>query len=243
MMSRRSVFVALAIVCLLTCSTGTALLLLLHYEPHHHRSSATPPGDRRIHCSLEFTKKFFDLISEMHLTAPWSQSFTDEQINSYLNEGFIQSGMSRQLLPVGISEPRVLFEADRMRLSFRYRSKLVSTVISVKLRVWLPEGEANVVAVSLERFQAGLVPYSAHWLLERISEAARQNGIEVSWYRYEGSPVALVRFQADQPRPTLQLRAVRFKSGSISIHGGPPDHRSQTVAPQRWLALHGGPGR
>ena len=48
---------------------------------------------------------------------------------------------------------------------------------------------------------------------------ARNNGIEVSWFRHEGYPVALIRFQADQARPTLQFKAVQFEQGSITIHG------------------------
>jgi hypothetical protein len=218
-MSRRSFILALAIVVVLTGSVGTLLVLLLQYEPHHHRSSATPPGERRVAQSKAFYSKLSDLFSEMNGTAPWWQTFTDEQINSYLNEGFVHSGLGERLLPEGIREPRVLFEQDRMRLSFRYRSRFISTVVSVTFRIWLPENEANVVAVCLERIQAGLVPYSAHWLLERIAEAARQDGIEVTWYRHQGYPVALVRFQADQPRTTLQLKAVRFQQGSITIHG------------------------
>jgi hypothetical protein len=218
-MSRRSFCVALAIVVLLTGSVGTLLVLLLQYEPHHHRSSATPSGERRVAQSKAFYSKLSDLFSEMNGTAPWWQTFTDEQINSYLNEGFVNSGLAERLLPEGIREPRVLFEQDRMRLSFRYRSRFVNTVVSVTFRIWLPENEPNVVAVCMERIQAGLVPYSAHWLLERLAEAARQNGIEVNWYRHEGYPVALVRFQADQPRTTLQLKAVRFQQGSITIHG------------------------
>jgi hypothetical protein len=236
-MSRRSLFLALAILLVLAGSVGTGLLLLLHYEPHHHRESATPPGERRVHCSREFYTKFWDLISEMHSTAPWSQTFTDEQINSYLNETFVASGLSKQLLPDGISEPRVLFEADRMRLSFRYRTGLINTVISIAVRIWLPENEPEVVVVSLERIQAGLLPYSAHWILERISEVARQNGIEVSWYRHDGHPVAVLRFQADQPHPTLQLKAVQFEPGVITIHGRSNDARTQALLTERWLAL------
>ena len=63
----------------------------------------------------------------------------------------------------------------------------------------------------LEHIDAGLVPFTAQWLLERISEVARNNDIEVNWYRHEGYPVALIRFQADQARPTLQFKAVQFE--------------------------------
>jgi hypothetical protein len=236
-MSRRSVLLALTIVVLLAGSVGTVLVLLLQYEPHHHRTSATPAGDRRVSQSKAFCSKLSDLLSEMNGTAPWWQTFTDEQVNSYLNEGFIHQGLGERLLPEGIREPRVFFEPDRMRLSFRYRSRFISTIVSVTLRIWLPKNEPNVVAVCLERIQAGLVPYSAHWLLEHIAETARQNGIEVTWYRHEGYPVALLRFQADQPRPTLQLTAVRFQQGSITIHGQSNQNWSAAPAEPRTVAL------
>jgi hypothetical protein len=124
-----------------------------------------------------------------------------------------------------------------MRLSFRYRSRFITTVISLQLRVWVPRGEPTVVALGLESFRAGLVPFTAQWLLERISEVARQNSIEVSWYRHEGHPVALVRFQADQPRPTLELKAVQFEPGRITIHGQCTEPRAEAPAPVR-LAFH-----
>jgi hypothetical protein len=235
-MSRRSFIVALAIVVLLAGSVGTLLVLLLQYEPHHHRSSATPAGERRVAQSKAFYSKLSDLLSEMNGMSPWWQTFTDEQINSYLNEGFIHSGLGERLLPEGIREPRVLFEQDRMRLSFRYRTRFINTVVSVTLRIWLPENETNVAAVSLERIQAGLVPYSAHWLLERLAESARQNGIEVTWYRHDGFPVALLRFQADQPRTTLQLKAVRFQQGSITIQGQSNQSFAAIPASVRFLA-------
>jgi hypothetical protein len=218
-MSRRSFIVAVGIVVFLTGSTATALLLLLHYEPQHHRRSAVPPGDNRVQLSQEFYRLFFALVSDMNGKDLWQASFSDEQINSYLNEAFIHSGMSEKLLPEGISEPRVAFEPERMRLSFRYRSRFVNTVVSITLRIWLPRNDPNVVVLQLEGLQAGLVPFTAQWLLERISEVPRKNGIDVSWYRHEGCPVALVRFQNDQPHPTLQLQAVQFEDHVITIRG------------------------
>jgi hypothetical protein len=225
-MSRRSFMVAVSIVVFLTGTISTALILLLHYEPHHHRRSALPPGDARIRLSQEFYSVFSELLSDMNGTAPWQARFTDEQINSYLNEAFVHSGLSEKLLPEGISEPRVAFEPERLRLSFRYRSGLVNTVVSITLRIWLPRTEPNVVVLQLEGLQAGLVPFTAQWLLERFSEVARKNSIDVSWYRHEGYPVALLRFQADQPHPTLKLQAVQFEDHHVIIRGQCSDSRS-----------------
>jgi hypothetical protein len=123
------------------------------------------------------------------------------------------------LLPDGVSDPRVVFDEDRIRLAFRLRQSLLSTVISMDMRVWLARNEPNTVAVRLESFRAGVLPIAAHWLLERLSEAGRQNGIDVNWYRHEGYPVALLRFQADQARPTLVIQAVKIEKGAITLRG------------------------
>jgi hypothetical protein len=237
-MSRRSVFVGLGIVVLLAGSFGAVLLLLLHYEPRAHRDSALPAGPEREHCSDEFYSEFSELLSAMNGKEPWSRSFTDKQINSFLKEGFIHSGMSEKLLPEGISEPRIRFETERMWLSFCYRSRFIKTIVSIRLRIWLPVGQPNRVAVCLEKFQAGLVPCTAQWLLERISEVGRQNGIDVTWYRHEGYPVAVLCFQADQPSPTLQLTAVTLAPGSISIHGQANDAKAQLPIVPVQVAFH-----
>jgi hypothetical protein len=219
-MSRRSLVRALALVALLLLTVGTGLGFLLRFEPRHHRNAEISPSKERSSHSITVTRKLSDLWNEITTREPnWSQSFTDEQINSFLSEGFIKQGLAEKLLPEGISEPRVTFEQDRMRLSFRYRSKVLSTVVSVDLRTWVTSSETNVLAVCIEGLHAGAVPFKAQWLLERLSEAARQHDIDISWYRHDGHPVAILRFQANQARPTLKLRHVRIEPGMLTIHG------------------------
>jgi hypothetical protein len=227
-MSRRSVLVAVGIFLLLTCGGATALLLLVRYEPERYVQATVPPGPGRTDLSKKFCAKFSDLISGIGSDRDWYAQFTDEQINSYFDEHFVQQGLDVRLLPEGISQPRLVIEPDKIRLAFRYGSGFWSTVISVDLRVWLARNEPNVVALKLEGFHAGALPISAQSLLERISEVGRQNGIDVNWYRHEGHPVALLRFQADQAQPTMQLVAVQLGQGVIEIKG-----RSNEPAPGR----------
>jgi hypothetical protein len=222
-MSRRSQLVAVVIP-LLLLGLGSILLLMLRYEPGHYRE-AVVEGERRARLSKEFFRAFSDFWNASQSSdRDWSGQFTDEQINA-----FIQAGQADTFFPEGISEPRVVFEPERMRFAFRYRSGLINTIISISMKIWLPGSESNVLALRLEHIDAGLVPFSAQWLLERISEVARNNGIEVNWYRHEGYPVALIRFQADQARPTLQLKAVQFEQGSITIHGRSREAQAGTV--------------
>jgi hypothetical protein len=221
----------MGIVVVLVCTVGATSALLLQYEPPHHRRGRIPPGEERVKLSHAFYSEFFELISAMGGKAPWTRRFTAEQINSYLQEGFVHSGLGDKLLPKGVSEPRVQFEPDRLRLSFRYRRGLVNSIVSITLRVWLPANETNLVALRLEGFHAGLLPCKAQWLLERISDVARQSnsGIDVAWYRHDGCPVALLRFQADQPRPTLQLTGVQFRDGEIAVSGQPSELKAEAA--------------
>ena len=238
-MSRRSFLVAVGIVLLLGCTVAGSLYALLSYEPGHYRRAAVPPGEERCQLGQECFKElmeFIDAVKNDH--DGWYCRLGDRQINSYLEEKFVHSGLSEKFLADRVSEPRVVFTPELVRLAFRYRSRLVSTVVSIDLRVWLPKGEGNVVAIQLESLRAGALPFKAQWLLEQISETARQNGVEVDWYRHAGHPVALVRFQADQPRPTLQLKKIQLEAGQLTVTGRTGE-QAALAAPGKALARSG----
>jgi hypothetical protein len=243
-MSRRSFVLACVVAVALLGLSGTLLYALLRYEPNYYRRYEDLPTDERARCSRELIREVAEVHNAMTGEREWCARLTEEQINSYLVEDFVRHGMAK-MLPDEISEPRVLFEPERMRLAFRYKSRFVSTVVSLSVRIWLPAGETNVVALQLERFHAGLLPFSAQWLLEQISEAGRRNNVEVSWYRHEGHPVALLRFQADRERPTLRLKTVKINQGVIYIHGRSHDERAcadgagppEVLAPRQVMEL------
>ena len=61
---------------------------------------------------------------------------------------------------------------------------------------------------------------SAQSILDEISEALRRQNVEVSWYRHEGNPVALVKIQqTDRGQSPTQLRRLEVRQGWISIGG------------------------
>jgi hypothetical protein len=62
---------------------------------------------------------------------------------------------------------------------------------------------------------------------------ARRQDIEVTWYRWNGNPVALLRFQATQQRPTVRLERLTLQKGLLTIGG-----RSIEASPLR--AMLGG---
>jgi hypothetical protein len=228
-MNRKSVLFGVG-VALFLASVGTVLALLFLHEPAVYARSAQPEGEERRQQSGEFFTEFARLYQEIH-NKEWEATFTEKSINCYFEEGFIESGVSKTVLPEGISAPRVAIEQDKFRLAFRYNVGPWSTIISIEMRMWLASnGEPNVIALELQSLHAGSLPISAQSLLEQIFETARQNGIKVSWYRYHGNPVALLKFQADEPHPTIQFLSLQLKNGTLSIQGRSIDGGSDQAA-------------
>ena len=227
-MSRRSLLLAIAIFICLTCAVGATLWMLVRYEPRLYLQAAVPPGEERHHLSEQCQKELMELYNSVSNPdeQEWGHSFTDSEINSYLAEHFVQSHLNEHLLPEGVSEPRLVIEPEKIRLAFRYGTGLWSTVVTIDLRVWLVKGEPNVVALKLVGFHAGALPISAQSLLESITKTCQDNGIGVDWYRDDGAPVAVLRFQAEQPHPTLELETIKLEPGAIHIGGRTKDPAS-----------------
>jgi hypothetical protein len=171
--------------------------------------------------SVQFAGDFAQFYQDVTSNREWQGRFRQDAINSFFDEQFVPDGWAKdkKVLPDGASEPRIAIDPDRIRLAFRYDTGLFSTVISIDMRVWLALKEANAVVLELEGLHAGALPIAAQSLLEQISEALRQNNIEVTWYRHEGNPVAVLRFQADQDHPTYRLEHLVLHPQGIEIRG------------------------
>jgi hypothetical protein len=219
-MRRKSWLVGIGLIVAIATAVGGALLLLVNHEPGFYRRCAVPPGPVRVQHSQAFWAECLRVWAGIHNHDPnWYGTFTDAQINSYFAEEFLRSRMDRSLLPKGISAPRVAIEPDKVRLAFRYGEGLWSTIISLDLRVWLAKKELNVVVLELQGLHAGSLPISVETILESISEVCRRNNIDVKWYRHRRNPVALLHFQSDSPRPTVQLSKLELRQGLLVIGG------------------------
>jgi hypothetical protein len=112
-----------------------------------------------------------------------------------------------------------VLQQDKIRLAFRYGTPPWSTVISIDFRVWLAPKECNVVVLELQSLHAGSLPISAQSLLEQLSEIIRKRNVDVTWYRHNGNPAAVLRFLTDQPRATVQLRQLELGNGMLRLAG------------------------
>lgn len=243
-MTRRSLLMTLGVVLFLLGSGGAGIFLLIRHEPAAFRRAAVPPGPERTQHSKEFLIEFSELLNATSkgYERDWDVRMTEKQVNSYFAEDFLSSHLDEHLLPDGISEPRILFEPGKVRFAFRYGKGLLSSIISLDFNVWLTS-ETNTIAMQLTSLQAGSMPIGAQLFLDDLSVMLENNGIQVSWHRHEGHPVALLRFQADARETTVQLQHLQIDQGNIIIRGKAvepglqrtalvPQHSTKPVAPQ-----------
>jgi hypothetical protein len=228
-MRRKSIVFSAAIVLLLG-GAAALLVLLVRHEPAFYSRVAPPEGSQRKKRSGQFLQEFIQLGQDMRHYQEWNATFEQDCINSYFEEQFLDSGLAERILPEGVTAPRIAVEPDRIRLACRYGSGALSTVISINVRLWLVQTESNAVALELQNLHAGAIPIAAQSLLEQLSEAARQSNIGVTWYRYHGNPVALLRFQTDQDRPTIRFDHLVLRDGAIEIRGRSPDTVTRTAS-------------
>lgn len=219
---RKKTTVLLAVLSLVaTAVLVTGLLLTVKHEPSFYRRAELAPGKAR----KDLSSACFGLFVRLGNwwadfgKGEWDVAFSEAQLNSYFAEDFVRLGDAEVLRKQGIFDPRLVLEHDKLRLAFCYGSPPWSTIISYDLRLWLAPKQANVVCLEILGRHAGALPISTQSLLNEISEVAGRRGVEITWYRHDGNPVGLIRFQTDGVHSPARLRRLDVKPGVITIGG------------------------
>jgi hypothetical protein len=220
---RRNTILAVLLLIISAAAVGGGLVALLKTPPTFY-GSCGPSLEADALVGPVVMTKFADLKNAIRSRPEWSDSFTAEELNAFFRDSLGSGGSLAAFLPEGVTEPRVQIDGDRIRLGVRYGEGFWSSILSVELRAWLvkPQPEAadiNTVALEIVGIWAGRIPVGTQTVLETVTESARDSNIAVSWYRYQGHPVGVFRFYADQPIPPTQIRRLQIADGKVSIAG------------------------
>lgn len=218
-MARLSLYLALATFAVIGLALGTGIYSLLRHEPTFYRIQMAKAEPKSIEKAKEFASECIEFIAAVGTEKEWFAQFKEENINCFFAEESSQKGKPEKILPDFLQSPRIALENDRLRFAFRLGSGKLSTVVSADLKLWLAKDEPNVMAIQISSLKAGAIPVSLVSIFDRLLDQARQNGIDANWYRYKGNPVVVIRFQADQARPTMLFQALEVERGSITIRG------------------------
>ena len=219
-MRRKRLLLTLGLLTLILGVVFTIVYVLLKHQPGFYQMAVMPAGEQRTAQSREFESRYTNLMNSIYNRYPdWWEVFTTEQINAFLQEGFMQSYGGNANLPEGFQDLRLQVEDGRLRLGCRYGSGMFATLLSVEVRMWLIANEVKLIGVEVLSLRAGALPISKQMILSYITETARKSNIDCTWYRHSGNPVAIMKLQADQLRPTIQLQRFELQQGKIIIVG------------------------
>ncbi len=228
-MRRKRLLLTLGLLSLIMGVVCTILYIMLKHQPSYYQTAAMAPSEERTALSREFESRFLNLLNSIDNRYPdWWEVFTTEHINAFLQEGFLTSYGGNANLPDGFTDLRVQVEEGRLRLACCYGKGLFSTILSIEVRMWLVANEVNLIGVEVLSLRAGALPISKQMILNYITETARRSNIDCTWYRHSGNPVAILKLQGDQLRPTIQLQRFELKQGQIIIVGRSIDTNGAT---------------
>jgi len=206
------------------------VIAAIKHEPGFYQRCAVEAGENRKQQSNQCFTQFSKLLNKIYDgRGPWSFVFTQDQLNSYLEEDFVRLHDADALAKLGVHSPRFHFDKDSMRLAFRYGSGFWSTVLTYEVKMWLVPKEVNTLAVEILHRKAGGMPIAAQSLLNDFKELARRKNIDIAWYRHDGNPVALIRFPSNRTRPNAQLLSFQVLDGQLVIEGQSLESQQQTM--------------
>ncbi len=208
--------------CLLVLATAALVLYRgTQHVPEFYQQvlTATVPPAQQFQVGDELERDVLELHNATTQPGRWEAEFTDEQINAWL--ATILPRNHPQALPAEIRDPRVKIAAQSAQLAWRLESERFATVISLQADVYLTD-QPNQIAIRLHAVRAGWVPVPLTQLLERVSDAARRAGVDLSWSQRDGDPVALLRVPARHPQyedRELVLDSLELSDGKVSVAG------------------------
>jgi len=147
----------------------------------------------------------------------WQTVFTDAEVNGWLAVNLKEK--YGELLPPGVSEPRVAFSEGVCKLGYQYDGKKFSTVISV-------EGEAfmvskDVAAIRFRRAWAGALPLPMARVVKEITTAVALLELPLRWAEQDDDPVLLIPV-ADALSTSEELRRLEqleLRDGELRLAG------------------------
>lgn len=145
----------------------------------------------------------------------WAIRLTDNAINAWLAENSLQS-LSAEI-PPEVSDLRVKFELERVRIAFRWRGRPLQSVVSITLRPELTG--SNEIQIGIAEIQAGVLPIGLSRLKEIIEDAIPTDGQQVQWVESESVPTLKLKISPKYKERLVELEKATILDNEIRLSG------------------------
>jgi hypothetical protein len=162
-------------------------------------------------------KRVEELREDAKRRGRWETVFTDEEVNGWL--AVILEEKYAELLPPGVTDPRVAFTAGGCKIGYRYQGQRIDAVVTVAGDAYMDADDTP--AVRLRGAWFGALPLPMSRVVEEISASAAKLGIPIRWSEKDGEPVLLASvtdaLSTEQER--RQLERLELRDGSLLLAG------------------------
>jgi len=191
--------------------------LTQHVPQFYEQALQSDPAEQAV-AGEEAEKQALALVSDVQETQRWHALFTDKQINGWLAVDLVEK--FPDLLPEGVTDPRVAIDPGGIRVGSRYESRRFSSVLNVTTEIYLTD-QPNVVACRIDTARAGVLPLPLKRVIDEATEMARKKGLPLKWVEQDGDPVALLTLpdRHDEIEGVLRLETIELREGEIYFAG------------------------
>lgn len=228
---------AAAFLLLVGIASGLLWALLRVPDFYAHAATTIPkePEERK-RAAKQLVQETTNLINDIQHSDEWAATFQQDQVNSWFLEELRQSKY-RDVVPEGVSEPRLAIHEGYLQMGFRFQRKSWSGIVSLQLKPWI-EGE-NQLAVEIESIRAGIVPVPLEDMLHQLTQKLVDAGWEVKWNHANGHDVAVINLNKKRNPDSPVLEDLTVADGEVRIRGhrkgqapqpGEPNNYPKTAA-------------
>ena len=218
MIRKRLALAAMLLLALVGLGWGGLQWAMFQVPAFYANALAEVPPDPVIRkkAARQFVQHTLDLVDSLQNSERWSETFEQDEINSWLVEELHNPKYSG-LVPRSVSDPRVLLRDEQILIGFRITQKRWDGVVSLRLRPWVPE--PNQLALEVQSVKVGLIPYPLDDLLEDISVQLASEGVRSEWREMDGNDVLVVHLDRGESGKSPVLEAIEVAEGEIRISG------------------------
>lgn len=145
----------------------------------------------------------------------WTLRVTDDVLNAWLGEHQLNEMV--QEMPAEVSQPRIRFDTEKMKLAFRWAGKPLESVISLSIKPICIS--TNQVQIVIDKVQAGLLPVSWTRFQDEITDAIVQNGQKVEWKTVDGQPALVLTIAPRMDSRSIEIEKITVLDGEMRVTG------------------------
>lgn len=183
------------------------------YQPEAYRRALDQPPETAQRENDEFLRRAAQWQRDGRRVGQWEIRFTPSQWNGWLAVDLPQN--HPESLPPQLRNPRVAFDHNAIALFAQSQWAGREVVVSIEVEPLLLS--PTLLGLRLRGLRAGRLPLPQRELIERVSRAVAEAGIDLEWRQLDGAPVAAIPI-GDQGRLIGRRgEAIRVAIDRVSI--------------------------